>query len=187
MISTSDFRRGMKLAIDGEPYVILEFQNARTAQRRANVTTKLKHIITGQVLEKVFSSGTQFEIPDFDDRKMQYMYTDGESYHFMDTETYDQVALHKDQMEDYKGYLVENNEYDILFFEGSPISMELPPSMVFKVVECEPAVKGDRVSNVMKGATLETGLEVKVPIFIKEGDVIKVDTREAKYIERVSM
>ncbi len=185
MITTSDFFKGMKIEIDGEPYVILDFQNARTAQRRANVTTRLKHLETGQVLEKSFSSGTKFDEPPFEVREMQYMYTDGESYHFMDTDSYDQIGIPESAIGEDKWYLLENHKYEILFYRGNAINIALPASVVLEVVECEPAVKGDRVSNVMKGAKVETGLEVKVPIFIKEGDQIKVDTREAKYIERV--
>jgi elongation factor P len=185
MISTSDFFRGMKIDIDGEPYIIIEFQNARTAQRRANVTTKLKHLITGQVLEKTFSSGTQFEDPDFETKTMQFLYNDGENFHFMDTTTYDQIAISAEAVGDNKWYLLENHEYELLFFKNRAINIDLPTSVVLEVVESEPAVKGDRVSNVMKGAKLETGLEVKVPIFIKEGDKIKVDTRDGKYLERM--
>jgi len=185
MISTSDFYRGMKIDLEGEPYIILDFQNARTAQRRANVWTKLKHIITGQVLERTFSSGETFNQPDFETHMMQYMYTDGEIFNFMDTRTYEQISIPAEGVGDYKWYLLENSEYEILFFKGSPISIELPTSVVLRVVECEPAVKGDRVSNVLKGAKLETGLEVKVPIFVKEGDSVKVDTRDGKYLERV--
>ena len=185
MIDTSDFFKGMKIEIEGEPFIILDFQNARTAQRRANVTTKLKHLQTGQVLEKTFSSGTKFEEPPFESRDMQYMYNDGESYHFMDTDTYDQIAIPTEAIGDDKWYLLENHTYEILFYRGNAININLPTSVVLEVVEAEPAVKGDRVSNVMKGAKVETGLEVKVPIFVKEGDKIKIDTRDGKYLERM--
>lgn len=185
MISTSDFRRGMKVSMDNEPYVIVDFQNARTAQRRANVWTKLKHILTGQVIERNISSGTQFEEPDFDSRGMQYLYNDGTNYIFMDSESFDQVEITETAIAENKWYLQENHEYNVLFFNGNPITLELPTSVVLKVEECEPGVKGDRVSNVLKGAKLETGLVVKVPLFVKDGDLIKVDTRDAKYLERM--
>ncbi|MBD3218172.1 MAG: elongation factor P [candidate division Zixibacteria bacterium] len=185
MIDTTDFFKGMKIEIDGEPYIIMDFQNARTAQRRANVTTKLKHLQTGQVLEKSFSSGTKFEEPPFETRDMQYMYSDPESYYFMDTDTYDQIPIPIEAIGDDKWYLLENHEYEILFYHGNALNINLPTSVVLEVIESEPAVKGDRVSNVMKGAKLETGLEVKVPIFIKEGDKIKIDTRDGKYLERM--
>ncbi len=187
MITTSQFRKGLKLKVDGELWIIVDFQNARTAQRRAKYTTKLKNIKTGAVIERMFPSGETFDEPDFQDRKMQYMYTDGENWHFMDSRTYDQFALTKEQLGGVDDFLMENAEYKILFFEGEPIDVDLPSSVVLKVVEAEPAVKGDTVSNLTKGAKLETGLEVKVPLFIKVGDKIKVDTRSKEYIERVNV
>ena len=187
MITTSQFRKGLKLKVDGELWIIVDFQNARTAQRRAKYTTKLKNIKTGAVIERMFPSGETFDEPDFADRKMQYMYTDGENWHFMDSRTYDQFALTREQLGGVDDFLMENAEYKILFFEGEPIDVDLPSSVVLKVVEAEPAVKGDTVSNLTKGAKLETGLEVKVPLFIKVGDKIKVDTRSKEYIERVNI
>ena len=186
MISTSQFRKGKKLKVDGELWTIIDFQNARTAQRRAKVTTKLKNIKTGAVIEKVFASGETFDEPDFEQRLMQYMYTDGENWHFMDSKTYDQFALAKDQLAGTTDFLMENSEYKILFFEGEPIDLDLPASVILKVVEAEPALKGDTVSNLTKGAVLETGLSVKVPLFIKVGDKIKIDTRTKEYLERMT-
>lgn len=186
MISTSQFRKGLKLKIDGELWVIVDFQNARTAQRRAKYTTKLKNIKTGAVVEKMFASGETFEQPDFEDRKMQYMYTDGDHWHFMDTTTYDQFHLTKDQLGGAEDFLMENEEYKILFFEGAPLDVDMPTSVVLEVIEAEPAVKGDTVSNLTKGAKVATGLEIKVPAFIKEGDLVKIDTRTKEYLERVS-
>jgi elongation factor P len=186
MISTSQFRKGMKLKVDGDLWVIIDFQNARTAQRRAKVTTKLKNIKTGAVIEKIFASGETFDEPDFADRKMQYLYTDGENWHFMDSSTFDQFSLGKDSLSGAEDFLMENEEYKILFFEGEAIDLDLPASVILKVIEAEPAVKGDTVSNLTKGAKLETGLEVKVPLFIKVGDKIKIDTRSKEYLERVT-
>ena len=186
MISTSQFRKGKKLKVGGELWTIIDFQNARTAQRRAKVTTKLKNIKTGAVIEKVFASGETFDEPDFEQRLMQYMYTDGETWHFMDSKTYDQFALAKDQLAGTADFLMEDSEYKILFFEGEPIDLDLPASVILKVVEAEPALKGDTVSNLTKGAVLETGLSVKVPLFIKVGDKIKIDTRTKEYLERMT-
>jgi elongation factor P len=186
MISTSQFRKGMKLKVDGDLWTIVDFQNARTAQRRAKVTTKLKNIKTGAVIEKIFASGETFEQPDFEDRRMQYMYTDGENWHFMDSTTFEQYSLNRDHLSGAEDFLMENAEYRILFFEGEPLDIDLPASVVLEVVEAEPAVKGDTVSNLTKGAKLETGLEVKVPLFIKVGDKVKVDTRTKEYLERVN-
>jgi len=172
------------MSIDGQPYIIVDFQHARTAQRRANVWTKLKNLKTGQVLEKTFSAGESFDEPDFAERIMQYLYADNEGYHFMDSATYEQSFLSEDQVGDNKWYLQENIEFKILYFAGQPINIDMPSSVVLKVTESEPGVKGDSVSNLTKNAKLETGLVVKVPLFIKEGESIKVDTRTGEYIER---
>ena len=186
MLSTSDFRKGRKLAIEGELYIIVDFQHARTAQRRANVWTKLKNLRSGQVIERSFSAGESFDEPDFSERPMQYLYSDGEMFHFMDSKTYEQTALTAEQIGDSKGYLQENIEYRILSFEGNPISINLPPAVVLKVIEAEPGVKGDSVSNLTKNAVVETGLQVKVPLFIKVGETIKIETSSGKYLERAN-
>ena len=186
MISTSDFRNGRKLKLDGDLWEIIYFQNARTAQRRAKVTTRLRNMRTGQILEKVFASGETFDEPEFEQRSMKYMYTDGASWHFMDNETFEQVALNAEQLEGYAEFLMENEDYKILYFEGAPLSVDLPTSVILTITDAEPAVKGDTVSNLTKGATVETGLQVKVPLFIKVGDKIKIDTRSKEYIERVA-
>ncbi|MCJ7507918.1 MAG: elongation factor P, partial [candidate division Zixibacteria bacterium] len=162
----------------------VDFQHARTAQRRAFVRTKLKNIRTGAVLEKTFSAGENFEEPDFEEKLMQYLYSNQGEYTFMDTKTYDQVTLKDEQLGDYKSYVKENKEYKMLFFEGAAVSIDLPTSVVLKVASTEPAIKGDSVTNITKNATLETGLVVKVPLFVKEGDSVKVDTRTGEYIER---
>ena len=186
MLSTSDFRKGMKLALDGGLFVIVDFQHARTAQRRANVWTKLKNLKTGQVIERTFSAGEKFDQPDFSDQAMQYLYNDGEMFHFMNSKSYEQIALTAEHVGDSKAYLQENVEYKILFFEGNPISMDMPASVVLKVIEAEPGVKGDSVSNLTKNAVVETGLQVKVPLFIKVGETIKIETSTGKYLERAN-
>lgn len=186
MLSTSDFRKGMKLALGGDLYIIVDFQHARTAQRRANVWTKLKNLKTGQVLEKTFSAGETFDEPNFAEESMQYLYTDGEVFNFMDARSYEQITLNTEQVGDSKDYLQENVEYRIMFFEGNPISINMPPAVVLKVVEAEPAVKGDSVSNLTKNVKVETGLSVRAPLFIKEGDLIKIDTSDGHYLERVN-
>jgi elongation factor P len=184
MINTSDFRKGMKLAIENGLFIIVDFQHARTAQRRANVWTKLKNLKTGAVIERTFSAGENFNEPDFSDRPMQYLYTDGESYNFMDSKNFEQVVLTAEHVGEYRWYLQENVEYKVLFFEGSPISIDMPSAVVLKVIESEPGVKGDSVSNLTKSAKVETGLTVRVPLFVKEGDKIKIDTSDGHYLER---
>lgn len=184
MLSTTDFRKGLRIKIDGEPYFIVDFQHARTAQRRAFVRTKLKNLKTGAVLERTFSAGETFEEPDFQDKIMQFLYSSEKEYVFMDSKTYEQIALTGEQLGDSRWYLKENDEYKILFFEGNPLNLDLPTSTVLKIISTEPAVKGDSVTNIMKSATLETGLKIKVPLFVKEGERVKVDTRTGEYIER---
>ena len=184
MISTSDFRIGMKIALDGEPFTIVDFSRSATGRGRANVRTKLKNIRTGQVLDKTFSSGETFPDPDFNHKKTQYLYNSGEEWFFMDSDTYDQFSLSKEQLGDYLWYLKENAEYTILYFAGSPINLDMPPSVILEVIEAEPVAKGDTVSNITKIVKLETGLEVKAPPFIKVGDNLKIDTRTGKYLER---
>lgn len=186
MISTSDFRIGMKIAIEGEPYYIIDFLRSQTGRGRANVWTKLKNIKSGSVIERTFGSGENFNIPDFAHKKTQYLYTSDEEWYFMDVENFEQFFLNKEQIGEYAPYLKENSEYVILYFEGMPISIDMPSSVILRIVECEPAVRGDTVSNITKGAKVETGLEVRVPPFIKEGDLIKIDTRTGKYLERAN-
>jgi len=185
MLDTTDFRIGMRLKLENDIFNIVDFQHARTAQRKANVWTKLKNIRTGQVIERSFSAGEKFEEPDFSEHMMQYMYNDPEGYHFMDSQTFDQIAINEEQIGGHKWYLQESVEYQILFFEGNPVNVQMPAAIELKVIEAEPAVKGDSVSNITKLVVVETGLQVKVPPFVKEGDTIKIDTREGKYLERV--
>lgn len=185
MLSTADFRKGLRLELESDLYTIIDFQHARTAQRRANVWTKLKNIRTGQVIERTFSAGERFEQPDFREGQLQYLYNDGQEFFFMDSKTYEQVQLARGLLGDAVPFLKEQSEYKILFYDGVPISIDLPPSVELKVVESEPAVKGDSVSNLTKEAMVETGLRVKVPLFIKEGDTIKIDTSTSSYLGRV--
>ncbi len=184
MLSTTDFRKGLKIKIEGELYVIVDFQHARTAQRRAFVRTKLKNLKTGAVLEKTFSAGESFEEPDFEQRLMQFLYSSEKDYVFMDSKTFEQINFTEEMLGDSRWYLKENQEYKILFFEGSPLDVDLPTSVVLRIESTEPAIKGDSVTNITKSATLETGLKVKVPLFVKEGETVKVDTRTGEYIER---
>jgi elongation factor P len=184
MLSTSDFRKGLRIELDGDLYTIIDFQHARTAQRRANVWAKFKNIKTGQVIERTYSAGERFEQPDFRESVMQYMYNDGQEFFFMDSKTYEQTQLTREALGDVVQFLKEQSEYKILFYDGAPISVDLPPAVELRVVESEPAVKGDSVSNLTKEAVVETGLKVKVPLFVKEGDLIKIDTQTSDYLGR---
>jgi elongation factor P len=184
MISATELRKGLRILIDGEPFVVVDFSHVKMGRGRPHTKAKVKHLITGAVQEKTCLSNEMFDLPDLENRKMQYQYNDADGYHFMDAVSYDQVALSVDSLGDVRWYLRENDEYQVLFFEGRPISLDLPASIVLKVIHAEPAVKGDSVTNIQKTVTLETGLEIKVPLFIKEGDFVKVDTRTGLYLER---
>lgn len=184
MVSAGDFRKGLRVLIDGEPYVIVDFSHAKMGRGRPHTKAKIKHLITGAVLERSYLSNEMFKLPDLENRKMEYLYKDGDGFHFMDSKSYEQTALNEEALGLSRFYLKENSEYQILIFEGNAISLDMPASVVLKVVESEPSIKGDSVTNIQKQAKLETGLEIKVPLFIKEGDFVKVDTRTGEYLER---
>ena len=186
MISASDFRKGLRILIDGEPYTIVDFSHAKMGRGRPHTKAKVKHLITGAVFEKSYLSSETFKPPDLENRKMQYLYKDADGYHFMDSKTYEQTSLSVDNLGDSRFYLKENNEYHVLFFEGKAISLEMPASVILQIIETQPGVKGDSVTNIQKPAKLETGLEIKVPLFVKEGEYIKIDTRTGNYIERAN-
>ncbi len=184
MFTPSDFRKGLRIIVDDQPYYVVDYQHFKMGRGKANIRTKLKHIKTGAVVEKVFSSNDSFKPPDMEDRKMQYLYENGGEMTFMDSQTFEQVNIPVDNLGDAKWYLLENEEYKVLFLDNEAISVDLPASVVLEVVETEPSARGDTVSNVTKPATLQTGLVVKVPPFVKIGDSLKVDTRTGDYLER---
>jgi elongation factor P len=186
MFSPSDFRKGLRILVDDQPYYVVEYQHFKMGRGKANIRTKLKHIKTGSVIEKVFGSNDSFQAPDMEEKKMQYLYENVGEFTFMDTTTFEQISIPVDNLGDAKWYLLENEEYKVLFLDNEAISVDLPASVILEVVESEPAARGDTVSNITKPAKLQTGLEVKVPPFIKEGDKVKVDTRTGDYIERAN-
>jgi elongation factor P len=186
VIATSDFRKGGKILFRNEPYVIVDFQHVKPGKGGAYVRTKLRNMMTGLILEETFRSGEKFESPDLAYREMQYLYKDGLMYNFMDQQSYDQVALNKENIEDILDYLKEQTVYTILYFEGKPIAVNAPLHMELAVVETVPGVRGDTAQGgASKPATLESGLVLQVPLFVNEGDLVKVDTRDNSYIERV--
>lgn len=184
MYTVSDFRRGLPIIVDDQPYYVVEYNHFKMGRGRANIRTKLKHIKTGQVVEKVFSSNDSFRPPDLENRKMQYLYESVGEATFMDIQTYEQITVSLESLGDAKWYLLENQEYFVLFLDNVPISLDLPAAVTLQVVTTEPSVRGDTVSNVTKPATLSTGLTVRVPPFVKEGDMVRVDTRSGEYLER---
>lgn len=185
VISTSDFRRGItKILWNNEPWLVVEFQHVKPGKGGAFVRTKLKNLITNRILEETFRSGEKFAEPDLERKNMQYLYSD-DLYHFMDQENYEQIEFDSGSVKDIKKYLKEGEVYEVLFFKEKPIVIEPPRFMVLKIIETVPGVKGNTAQGGSKPATLETGIILNVPLFIQEGDKIKVDTRDNKYIERV--
>ncbi len=184
--STAQFRKGLKIEIAGEPLTIVEFQHVKPGKGGAFVRTKMKSLISGNVLEKTFRSGEKVDVPNLEERKMSYLYRDDSGYCFMDTETYDQMTLTEDHMGDAVGFLKENIEVELLFHNGAPIGIDLPMFVELEIAETDPGVRGNTASGGSKPAKLETGLTVQVPLFLNEGDIVKVDTRSGEYIERVS-
>jgi elongation factor P len=185
-VDTSQFRNGLKVEIDGEPYVMVFFQHVKPGKGGAFVRTKLKNLRTGRVLDKTFRSGERLDEADVEDRRMQYLYQDGESLVFMDSQSYDQLPLSVEQVGEARKYLKENTEVGVITYKGRPISIELPSFIEAVVSRTDPGIKGDTASGATKPATLETGAVVQVPLFIKEGETIRVDTRSGEYVERVS-
>ena len=186
MISTSEFRKGSKILFNKEPYAVVDFQWVKPGKGGAYIRTKMRNMITGLVREETFRSGEKLETPDLEYRDMQYLYHDGEHYHFLDQDSSEQVSFDKDQVEEVESFLKEQEVYNVLNFSGKPIAVTPPLFMDLKVTETPPGVRGDTAQGgATKPATLETGLTLQVPLFVNEGDFIKVDTRDSKYIERV--
>jgi len=184
-VDTSQFRNGLKLELDGEPYTIVFFQHVKPGKGGAFVRTKVRNLKNGKVLERRFRAGERVELADVEEHKMQYLYQDGEQLVFMNTQTFEQIPFTTAQVGDARAYLKENLEVDVVFWRGNPINIELPAFITAVITKCEPGIKGDTASNVTKPAVLETGAVVQVPLFVKEGETIRVDTRSGEYVERV--
>ena len=184
MISAGDFRNNMCFEMDGQVYQVVEFQHVKPGKGAAFVRTKYKNVKTGSVVERSFNPNEKFEQAQLERRDMQYLYNDGELYYFMDQETYDQTPISSDKIGDGIKFLKEEMICKILSYKGEIFSVELPITVDLRIVECEPGVKGDTATNVTKYATLETGATVKVPLFIDQDEVIRIDTRTGEYLER---
>ena len=182
--STADFRKGLKIELEGEPYIITDFLHVKPGKGGAFVRTKLKSLVTGNVIDRTFRSGEKVQTPELEEKTMQYLYHEGDTYHFMDSSTYEQFTLSGKLLGEDSNFLQENVEVMILFHNGQPIGVELPLFVELRIVQTEPGVKGDTASGGTKPATVETGAVIQVPLFLNEGDVIKVDTRTGEYIER---
>jgi elongation factor P len=184
MYSTQDFRNGLKIEVDGEPFEIVEFQHVKPGKGNAFTRTKIKSLLTGRVLDPTFKSGDRVGKPDVEDRSLQYLYKDGEHFVFMDNTTYEQSMIEADVLGGSVRWLTENCDCQVLFWNGRAIGVQLPTFVVLKIVECEPGVRGDTATGATKPATLETGGSVQVPLFVNEGERIRIDTRTNSYVER---
>ena len=184
MYSTSEFRRGLKIEIDGTPFEIVEFQHFKPGKGGAMIRTKLRNILNGKTIDNTFRSGEKVGRPDLEQRDMQYLYREGTDLVFMDMVSYEQLTLAEDVTDGKAYFLKEAQECRVLLYNGKPIDIEIPVSLVLKVTKTEPGAKGDTVSNVTKSAELETGVVIQVPLFVNEGDSVKVDTRSHEYLGR---
>lgn len=184
MISAGDFRKGMTFEINGQPYVVVDFQHVKPGKGAAFVRTKYKNIVTGSIREEAFNPNDKFPKAHIETKEMQYLYDDGELYYFMDNETYEQVPLTSDSVEDAIKYIRENDNATVRFYKGKCFQVAAPTFVELTVSETEPGVKGDTATNTTKKAVVETGAEIQVPMFINEGDVIKIDTRSHEYLSR---
>ncbi|MGI6554034.1 MAG: elongation factor P [Bacillota bacterium] len=185
MISTNDFRTGLTIELDGQVWSVVEFMHVKPGKGSAFVRSKLKNLETGATIERTFRAGEKVPRARLDHRKMEYLYNDGESYYFMDEETFEQAALSKEQLGDGIKYLKENMVIDVLIHGDRTIGVELPNFVELTLVETEPGIKGDTATGGTKGAITETGATVQVPLFVEAGDKIRIDTRTGEYMERV--
>ncbi len=184
MITAGDFRNGVTFEMDGNVVSIVEFQHVKPGKGAAFVRTKIKNVITGSVIEKTFSPTDKFPTAYIERKDMQYLYNDGDLYYFMDMESFEQMPISPDVLSDNFKFVKENMECRVLSYKGSVFGVEPPNFVELEVTETEPGVRGDTATNVTKPATLETGAVIKVPLFINEGEMIRVDTRTGEYMER---
>ncbi len=185
MIMAGDFRKGVTVEIDGQVWSIADFQHVKPGKGAAFVRTRLKNVMTGAVLERTFSPTDKYPTAHIETKEMEYLYSDGELYYFMDVETYEQLPLNHDQVEDAINFIIENMHVNIRFFKGTAFSVEAPNFVELTVTETEPGFKGDTATGATKPAVLETGFKINVPLFINEGEKIRVDTRTGEYMSRV--
>jgi elongation factor P len=186
MASTQDIRKNLKMLVDGTPYVCLEAQFVKPGKGQAFSRCRLKNLVTGNVIERTYKSGETVEVADIEQRKMTYIYPEGDTYVFMNQATGDQIHVTTESIGDEKRFLIDGLEVEVMLFNGNPIGVELPAHVVIQVATSEPGIKGDTASGASKPATLSTGTTINVPLFINEGEWIKVDTRTGDYLERVN-
>ncbi len=187
MIETSDFKKGVKLLIEDQPFTIVDFQHVKPGKGNQFTRTKMKNLLTGSNLERTFKSGEKFEVPDIVYKEMAFLYKDENGFNFMDQTSFEQMSLNPTVVGDSANYLIENLSVQVCVFNDRAVGIEVPKSVSLKVVSTDPGFKGNTVSGTTKPATLETGYMVQVPLHISEGDVLKINTADGAYVERVSM
>jgi elongation factor P len=185
MYESSDLRKGLKIEIDGDPYVVIQFNFVKPGKGQALYKCKLKNMLTGVQFDRTFRSGDKINEASLEEHEMEYLYSDGQQYCFMNTSTYGQEFLNPDQVGDAVNYLKENTVCSILFFEGKPIGLSLPNFVDLRIEKTDPWAKGDTATGSTKPATLETGHVVQTPPFVEEGELVRIDTRTGEYVERV--
>ena len=186
MASSNDLKNGMVLMIEGQLWAVIEFQHVKPGKGPAFVRTKLRSVISGKVVDKTFNAGAKIETANVDRRDMQYLYNDGSGYVFMETSDYDQLSVPAEVVGDVANFMLENQNATVALHEGSALYVELPPSVVLEITYTEPGLQGDRSTGGSKPATLETGYQIQVPLFIENNTRVKVDTRTGEYLGRVN-
>ncbi|GHG39750.1 elongation factor P [Sinomonas cellulolyticus] len=186
MATTNDIKNGTVLNLDGQLWNVIEFQHVKPGKGGAFVRTKLRNVLSGKVVDRTFNAGTKIDTATVDRRDFQYLYKDGADFVFMDTDTYDQITVTNETVGDAANFMLENQTVLIALHDGSPLYVELPPSVVMEITYTEPGLQGDRSSAGTKPATIETGYEIQVPLFLETGTKVKVDTRDGSYLGRVN-
>lgn len=184
LVDTSDVRKGLKIKLNGYPWTVVDFQFVKPGKGNAFTTVKIKNLVNGNVIERTYKTGEKLEKIRLDEQPVQFLYADGDEYNFMNTETYEQFPVTREQLGDAALWLLENMEIVLQFFEGNPISVEMPTFVELVVTYTEPAVKGNTATGATKIATMETGAELQVPLFINQGEKLRIDTRTGEYVER---
>ncbi len=185
MYSASDLRKGIKLTIDGNPYLVIDFEFSKPGKGQALYRCKMRNMISGNQLVKTYRSGDKFEKADLEERTMQYLYHQENEYHFMDTQNYEQLFITAEQLGDNVSFLVDNMEVEVLFYDSRPIDVSLPTFVNLLVTQADPWAKGDTSGTDTKPVTVQTGYQLQVPPFVEEGDKIQIDTRTGEYVTRV--
>ncbi|MCG8337625.1 MAG: elongation factor P [Proteobacteria bacterium] len=185
MYDTNEFRKGLRVEIDGHPYIMVETQFVKPGKGQAFTRVKLKSLLSGNVIDRTYRSGEKVEKADVTENEMQFLYMADGAYHFMDNSSYEQIEIQEDQIGDAWKWLQENMNVDVVLYKGRPVTITVPNFVVLEIEHCEPGLKGDTATNTTKPATLVTGAEVQVPLFVNQNEKIKVDTRTGNYVERV--